>query len=57
VVEPLGAETFLYLTTGAQSFVVRISGEEKVEVNQAISLVFDMRKAHFFDPTTGLAIL
>lgn len=52
VVEPLGSEVLLYLTTGKSPFVARISGNEQVDVNQDIQLVFNMQKAHLFDRET-----
>ena len=48
VIEPMGAETYLYLTTGFHSFIVRSQNQLKEEVNQKIDLVADMKKAHFF---------
>jgi multiple sugar transport system ATP-binding protein len=57
VVEPMGAETYLYLNTGAHSFIARVSGSERVNVNQDLTLVLSMKKGHFFDPSTGVAII
>ena len=56
VVEPIGSETYLYLSSRSHSFVARVHANNRVSVNQKISPVFDMRKAHFFDPTTEKAI-
>jgi multiple sugar transport system ATP-binding protein len=57
VVEPMGAEVFLYLTTGAHSFIARIDSAETAQVNQTLPLRLDMAKAHFFDPQTGTAVV
>jgi multiple sugar transport system ATP-binding protein len=57
VVEPMGSETYLYLTSGSHPFVARVHANNRVNVNQKVSLVFDMRKAHFFDPATEKAII
>ncbi len=57
VVEPMGAEAYLYLRTGANTFIARVSGHVRPGVNQDIDLVFDMSKAHFFDKNTEKAIL
>ncbi len=57
VVEPMGAEAFLYLRTGANSFIARVSGHVRPSVNQDLDLVLDMGKAHFFDKNTEKAIL
>ena len=56
VVEPMGSEIYLYLTAGANSFVVRVSNQDTAAMNQDLQVVFDMSKAHFFDPQTGTAI-
>ena len=57
VVEPMGAETFLYLNTGKASFICRMETRNKVEVGKDLSLEFNMKKAHFFDKDTGDAIV
>ena len=57
VVEPMGAEAYLYLRTGSNSFIARVSGHVRPSVNQDLDLVLDMSKAHFFDKTSEKAIL
>jgi multiple sugar transport system ATP-binding protein len=57
VVEPMGAEIYLYLNTGSHSFVARANSHEKVNVGQAIEMAFDMHKCHFFDAQTEQAIV
>jgi multiple sugar transport system ATP-binding protein len=52
VIEPLGAEALLYLTTGKSPFIAKVKGYEQVEINQDIELVFNMQKAHIFDRET-----
>lgn len=56
VVEPMGAEIFLYLNVGNNSFVSRVSNQDTATVNQDLQVVFDMSKAHFFDPETEQAV-
>ncbi|MBI4325981.1 MAG: sn-glycerol-3-phosphate ABC transporter ATP-binding protein UgpC [Chloroflexi bacterium] len=56
VVEPMGSETFLYLTAGAYSFVARVPADARPEVNQVVRLKFDLCRAHFFDPDTEKAL-
>jgi multiple sugar transport system ATP-binding protein len=56
VVEPMGAETYLCLSTGSHSFVARITGHERARVNQRLDVVFEMSKCHFFDAQTEKAI-
>jgi len=56
VVEPLGAETFLNLTTGAHTLVARVPAGVRPAVNEKLSLLFDMSQAHYFDGKTGQVI-
>lgn len=57
VVEPLGAEVFLYLSSGKHHFIARVGAHNRPEVNKDMEVVFDMRKVHFFDPKTEATIL
>jgi multiple sugar transport system ATP-binding protein len=52
VSEPMGAETFLYLDTGAHSFIARVRGSEKFDLGHRVKVSFDVEKAHLFDPQT-----
>jgi multiple sugar transport system ATP-binding protein len=56
IVEPLGAETHLYLTTAAQHFVARCNLEVVFKVGDKPYFVPDMEKAKFFDTDTELSI-
>ena len=56
LVEPLGAEVYLYLRVGEHTLTARVGPQAHPNVNQQIDLVIDMGKAHFFDPDTDLAI-
>jgi multiple sugar transport system ATP-binding protein len=57
VVEPTGAERFVYFARGKQSLVVRMSRADHVKVNDRLALTFDLSEAQFFDPVTGKAML
>ena len=57
VVEPMGAEVYLYLKTGKHTFIARVGGHNRPIVNQEMDIVFDMAKAHFFDPKTEKTII
>jgi len=57
VVEPMGAEAYLYLRAGQNSFIARVSGHVRPGVNQDLDLVIDINKAHFFDSNTEKTIL
>ncbi len=52
IIEPLGAEAYLYLTTGKSPFIAKVDSHEQIEINQDIELVFNMQKAHIFDKET-----
>jgi multiple sugar transport system ATP-binding protein len=57
VVEPVGAETFIYLGRGKQSLVARVGGGKQASMKEKLALTFDMNGARFFDPETGRAIV
>lgn len=57
VVEPMGAEVFIYLSTGKNSFIARLDAHDKAGVNQELSMVLDMKKSHFFNAETGETIV
>ena len=49
VAEPMGAETYLHLDTGATPFIARVRPTGRYEINHPIKLTFDVEKAHLFD--------
>ena len=57
VVEPLGSEVYLYLTSGRHNFIARVGAHDRPEVNRDMDLVFDMSKVHFFDHQTQETIV
>jgi len=57
VVEPLGSEVYLYLSSGKHSFIARVGAHDRPEVNRDMDLVFDMSKVHFFDSKTEETII
>lgn len=57
IVEPMGAEVFLYVTAGNSSIIARVGGHDKPDVSQDMDLVFDMSKVHFFDKDTEETIV
>ena len=56
VVENMGSENLVYLTTGKTPFIAKMDSDADVQVNQELELVFDMNKAHFFDIETEKAV-
>ena len=57
VVEPLGSEVYLYLSSGKHSFIARVGAHDRPEINRDMDLVFDMSKVHFFDRETEETIV
>jgi multiple sugar transport system ATP-binding protein len=56
VVEPLGAETHLYLNTKTQTLIARTGPEETFKIGDTQNFVPVMEKAKFFDKETELNI-
>jgi multiple sugar transport system ATP-binding protein len=52
VAEPMGAETYLYLSTGVTSFIARVGPTHRFEVDQKIKVTFALARAHLFDGAT-----
>jgi multiple sugar transport system ATP-binding protein len=52
VAEPMGAETLLYLTSGAHSLIARVQPNHRLELGQNLAVSFDLDHAHLFDPAT-----
>ena len=52
VSEPMGAETFLYLTTGASNFIARVRPTDHFTVGQRTAVTMNLSAAHLFDATT-----
>ena len=54
--EPMGAETFLHLTTGATTFIARAAAEVDHAPGTPLNLPLDLSNACLFDATTELVI-
>jgi multiple sugar transport system ATP-binding protein len=52
LVQPMGSETLVHLRSGAHSYVVRFPATGPVRLAQELTVVFEMSRAHFFDPAT-----
>lgn len=57
VIEPMGSEIYLYLTTGRSPFIARVEPHVKAEIDENKELIIDMSKCHFFDKSTEAAIV
>jgi len=54
--EPMGAETYLYLNTGATSFIARVRPTDRFQTNDKVKVAFNLAQAHLFDPATERAV-
>ncbi|MBC8010907.1 MAG: sn-glycerol-3-phosphate ABC transporter ATP-binding protein UgpC [Burkholderiales bacterium] len=52
VCEPMGAETYLYLNTGATNFIARVRPTDRFEVGQTVQVTLKVEAAHLFDPAS-----
>ncbi len=52
--EPMGAETYLHLRNGDQSFIARMDCSRRYQSGQCLSLCLKADKLHFFDPESAL---
>jgi multiple sugar transport system ATP-binding protein len=57
VVEPMGSEVYIYLTSGTHSFQARVDSRTRVRPNDQIEVVFDIDHLHIFDKQTQVSIL
>jgi multiple sugar transport system ATP-binding protein len=56
VTEPMGSTVYAYLTAGTHSLIADLEAETKARIGEPLEVVFDMAKAHLFDPETELAL-
>lgn len=52
LVEPMGSEMFLYMRAGDSQLTVRTRMSHQPALGDSLELLFDMSRAHFFDPDT-----
>ncbi len=57
VVEPMGAETYLYMNTGKHAFIARVDPHRKCRVGDRVELAIVLDKSHLFDPKTTNVIV
>ena len=57
VVEPMGNEVFLNLTTGKTAFVARVDPLHMPQIDQTVKLAVEIDKAHFFDRGSEKSLL
>ncbi len=57
VSEPMGSETYLYLSTGAHPFIARVRPTDRFLPKQRVQLTIDLEKAHLFDAETEAVLV
>ena len=57
VIETMGARNHLYLSTGKQVIIAVVDASNKPTLGSMVEVVFDMKKVHFFDPSTEYTIV
>ncbi|MGR6980521.1 ABC transporter ATP-binding protein [Testudinibacter sp. P27/CKL/0425] len=57
VAELLGAEYIVHTQIGQQAIKAVVHSRQQIKMGENISLAFDMKRAHFFDPQTEQSLL
>jgi len=57
VIEPMGAESVLYVTVGEDDMVVNVDSATLAKEREPLQVVFDMSKCHVFDKETELTVI
>jgi len=57
LVEPMGSEIYLHLSSGKNNFVLRVDPHNTAKPNQIIEVVVNLEKIHFFDIDTEETIV
>ena len=57
VVEPMGNETIIYVTTGETPVVARLITRKEIKPDSDMELFIDMRRVQFFDPSDETTIV
>ncbi|MBX3728734.1 MAG: sugar ABC transporter ATP-binding protein, partial [Candidatus Sumerlaeia bacterium] len=57
IIEPMGSELYLYMTTGKNPFVARVGPHIQAEIDSEKPLLVNLDKIHLFDAKTEKAIV
>lgn len=58
VVEPVGAETWVYLRSSAHQLIARVPhAEPRTDIGHTLRFAADLSRARFFDPVSGEALV
>jgi multiple sugar transport system ATP-binding protein len=55
-IEPAGADSLAWFSTGAHAFIARCTADDFPRTPDPLPLDFKMEHAHFFDPATGAVV-
>jgi len=56
LVEAMGSETFVYITSSGQRYVAKIDPRARLQIGDEVELLYDISRLHIFDPSTEAAI-
>ena len=56
LVEAMGSETFVYVTSGDQRYVAKLDPRARLQIGDQLDLLYDTSRIHVFDPATEAAI-
>ncbi len=57
VVEPMGSEVYVYLSSGKHSFIARMDARTRAKPNDKLRVAFDLGHLHMFDKQTQKSLL
>jgi multiple sugar transport system ATP-binding protein len=57
VVEPMGSEVYVYLSSGKHSFIARLDARTRVKPNDKMVVAFDSSHLHVFDKQTQKSLV
>ena len=57
VLETMGSENYLYLSTSKHTMIAIVDASNKPSMGSMVEIVFDMEKVHFFDPSTEKTVV
>lgn len=57
VIEPMGNEIYVHLSSGKNVFLARLDSHVKVEADKEMEVIFNMNKIHIFDLETNKTII
>jgi len=57
LIEPMGAELYMYLSTGKTNLIARLDAHVTAEIDEMKTLCVNMEKSHFFDAETDKTLV